>query len=333
MTTLRDVAALARVSIRTVSNVVNGYAAVAPATREKVEAAVAELGYRPNLLARSLKQGRSRIAALVVPDLRNPYFAELTSTFVDEGGRRGYTVMVEQTAGDRDLEIAAVQRVTENLQFDGMFISPQLVPANDVYAMRGERPIVLLGEDTHPLLDHVLIDNETAAWEATNHLLGLGRRRIVAVGATPRPTHNTSRVRYAGFRRALVEAGVPDDGGDFVSVTRFTRASGAAAMAEILERDLRPDGIFCFSDVLAVGLLSYADAHGVRIPDDVAVVGFDDVDESSYATVPLTTVGPDRRWIASRAFDLLLERLDGSSDPARREFGPWELRIRQSTTG
>ena len=330
MTTLRDVAILAGVSIRTVSNVVNGYVNVAEGTRQKVQAAVDELGYTPNLLARSLKQGRSKLVALVVPRLTNPYFAELTSAIVDEGARRGYTVMVDQTGGDRDREAATIQRITQNVHFDGLFISPLGLSTHEVHGMRQARPLVLLGEDAHPQMDHVLIDNEAAAWEATHHLLGFGRTRIVAVGSAPRTTHETSRVRYAGFRRALAEFGLPDDAGDFVTVPRFTRALGEQAMDEIERRGLRPDGIFYFSDVLAVGLLTRARELGYSIPGDIAVVGFDDIDEARYAAVPPS---PDREWIARRAFDILLQRLDDPTGPFHREFGPWRLQVRESTAG
>ncbi|MFD0783416.1 LacI family DNA-binding transcriptional regulator, partial [Micromonospora azadirachtae] len=183
---LKDVAERAGVSVKTVSNVVNGYAHVRPDTRARVEEAIAALNYRPNLSARHLRKGRTGVIALAVPELDIPYFAELARHVVGAAADLGWTVLIDQTGGRREQERVIASGVTDHL-IDGLILNPLALTADDLVNLNGT-PMVLLGERVeHGTADHVVIDNVAAAREVTTHLIGLGRRRIAAIGAQRTP--------------------------------------------------------------------------------------------------------------------------------------------------
>ncbi len=210
-TTLKDVAARAGVSPKTVSNVVNGYEHVTPETRSRVEAALEELGYRPNLSARHLRRGASGIIALVVPELDVPYFAELARHVIRAAAERSLTVIIDQTDGDPERERVVLEG-DRALLLDGLILSPLGLAREDLERRRDGTPLVLLGEHiSGGPVDHVWIDNVAAAREATRHLLSLGRRRIAAIGDQPYEHGETAQLRTRGFVTALQEAGIAPD--------------------------------------------------------------------------------------------------------------------------
>ncbi|MCL2464003.1 MAG: LacI family transcriptional regulator [Micrococcales bacterium] len=330
---LRDVAERAGVSIRTVSNVVNGYVPVSDEKRVRVEAAVAELGYRPNVIARHLRQGRSGLLALVVPELDVPYFAELARVVVTEARAHGYTVVVDQTDGEPDRERELIMRGGGAELFDGVILSPLALSGADIAGRDSDVPLVLLGERVGTTeQDHVVIDNVAAAREATEHLLSLGRRRIAAIGDQPYETGETAQLRTRGYREALAAAGVAADESLVVATPRFHFSDGAGAMGRLLDGPgERPDAVFCFNDLVAIGALRTLLSRGVRVPDEVAVVGFDDIEAASYTTPTLTTVAPDKAEIGRMAVDRLLARLHGETMP--NAWAPHRLAVRESTAG
>ena len=330
---LRDVAELAGVSIRTVSNVVNGYVPVSEEKRARVEAAVAELGYRPNVVARNLRQGRSGLIALVVPELDVPYFAELARAVVTEARARGYTVVVDQTDGEPDRERELITRGGGAELFDGVILSPLALSGADIARRDSEVPLVLLGERVAATDDdHVVIDNVAAAREATEHLISLGRRRIAAIGDQPYETGETAQLRTRGYRDALVAAGLGVDESLVVPTPRFHFSDGARAMGQLLERPGGPpDAVFCFNDLVAIGAMRTLLSRGLRVPEDVAIVGFDDIEAGSYTTPTLTTVAPDKAVIGRIAVERLLARLHGESAPT--DWAPHRLVVRESTVG
>jgi DNA-binding LacI/PurR family transcriptional regulator len=325
--TLKDVAALAGVSAKTVSNVVNGYAFVKPDNRRRVEEALAATGYRPNLGARNLRRGRTGSLALVVPELAVPYFADLAGLVLRAARAHGWNVLIQQTLGTREGERDALAGLGPHV-VDGAVISPEALRGADFDAVAV--PLVVLGE--HPVdlpLDHVGIDNVEAARTAVRHLLGLGRRRVAAIGA--HPDRATAAQRLRGYREALAEAGLPDGG--VATVERYHRRDGAAAMAALLDAPTPPDAVFCFNDLLAAGALRAAADRGARVPEDVAVVGFDNDDEGAYGSPSLTTIAPDKAGIARAAVELLRARVEGGDPPPRRVRTPFTLEIRESTVG
>ena len=331
---LKDVAELAGVSVKTVSNVVNGYAHVSPAMRERVQAAIDQLGYWPNLSARSLRKGRSGIVALAVPHLQEAYFAELAGAVISAAERRGCTVLVDQTDGIRAREQLALSGIRPHL-IDGLLLSPLAVDESDLRARKDDTtPVVLLGERiSESPYDHVAIDNVAAARAATQHLLDLGRRRIAVVGTQDEDAGHTGQLRLLGYRDALRAAGLPVHPELLGRVATFTRADGAAAMERLLDLPDPPDAVFCFNDLLALGALKALHRRGIRVPQDVAVVGVDDIEEARFSTPSLTTVAPDKQHLAELALDALLRRIDGQTVEPAELRARWRLIVRASTAG
>ncbi|UBU13101.1 LacI family DNA-binding transcriptional regulator [Nonomuraea gerenzanensis] len=332
--TLRDVAKLANVSIRTVSNVVNGYAPVSAELRARVQVALDQLDYRPNLIARNLKQGRTGMIAFVVPELDVPYFAELAREVIKAARAHGYVVMIDQTDGDGDRERELLGRDSRATMFDGLLLSPLSVSAEELRARGNRVPIVLLGEHIfNGSFPHVAIDNVAAARDATAHLLELGRRRVAAIGDQPYATGETAQLRTAGYRQAHARAGLGVDDALIVPTAHFHRRLGAEAMERLLALPEPPDAVFCYNDLLALGAIRALTRAGRRVPDDVAVVGVDDIEEGQYSTPSLTTVAPDKAELARRAVDTLLESIRGEIGTPPEIVVPHRLIVRESTAG
>jgi DNA-binding LacI/PurR family transcriptional regulator len=328
---LKDVAAAAGVSIKTVSNVVNDYPFVSPATRARVQAVIEQLGYRPNLSARRLRRGRTGLIALSIPEIAAPYFAELADQVVNAAEERGLTVLIDKTGGLRGHERQTAAGIRDNV-VDGTIASPLAMTAEDVALLGRTHPLVLLGERlAHVSVDHVAIDSVAAARVATTHLLDSGRRAVAAIG-TGEGISNTGRLRLRGYRAALTDAGRPLEDELLGDVRWYHRPDGHAAMHELLARRPDIDGVFCFNDLLAIGALRALREAGRAVPGDVAVVGFDDVEDCRYTDPPLTSIAPDKAAIAATALDLLIARM-GASGPVEPQevFPPYELVVRQSS--
>lgn len=328
--TLKDVAARAGVSVKTVSNVVNGYTFVTEENRRRVQEAIDHLGYVPNIGARNLRKGRTGFVTLAVPELANPYFAELCGLVMNAAAAQGWTVLIEQTGGGRDRELAVVNAAHRSL-VDAIILSPLGLLPGDLTDAGAGIPLVLLGERAlHARAHHVAIDNVAAASAATGHLIDLGRRRIAAIGEQP-GRNGTAALRLDGYQGALRAAGLTADPALTVPAETYSRAEGAAAMHHLLDLPQPPDAVFCFNDLLAVGALAAARDRGLRLPDDLAVVGFDGVDEGNYAAPRLTTIAPDKAAIARAAIELVRAAVqDGTREP-QDVVTPFTLRVREST--
>jgi DNA-binding LacI/PurR family transcriptional regulator len=335
---LRDVAERAGVSVKTVSNVVNGYRHVSPQMRARVQAVLDETGYRPDPTARSLRSGRTGVIALAVPELDNPYFAELAGFVVDEAEKRGWTVLIDQTDGQRERELLVAGGVRHHL-IDGLILSPVALGLADLSARSpDDLALVLIGEklDAGPA-DHVAIDNVAAARAATEHLLALGRTRVAAIGHQADHAHHSgvAQLRLRGWEEAMRGAGLEADPQLVIEVPTFRREHGVAAMAELLERDARPDAAFCFNDTLALGAMRHLADRGLRVPEDVAVVGIDDVADGRFSVPTLSTIAPDKAGVARAAVRMLAERLE----PGGHQLAPRDVRAgfqlvpRESTLG
>jgi LacI family repressor for deo operon, udp, cdd, tsx, nupC, and nupG len=329
---LKDVATLAGVSIKTVSNVVNDYPYVSTLTRARVKAAIEQLGYRPNLTARNLRTRRTGVLALAIPQLDNAYFAELARDIVDVAREHGYTVLVDNTDGDLGREREVLESVGTRLM-DGIIFSPLGLSPRELAGYPGTTPLVMLGERmSRWSADHVGADSVAMACTAVEHLISVGRRRIAAIGHQPQRWASTSRQRLAGYRRTLRAAGLEPDPALVIPTPRYFRHYGVAAADALLALDSRPDAIFCFNDQLALGVLRRLHELGVRVPDDIAVVGVDDIEDGRFSVPTLTTVAPDKRVIAARAVGLVLERVNGGfAGPPREVVVDHHLRIREST--
>lgn len=329
---LKDVALLAGVSVKTVSNVVNNYPHVTPGMRERVQRAIDELGYRPNLTARHLRKGRTGIIALAVPELGNPYFAELAGAVIDAAARHDYTVLLDHTAGQREKEVLVSQGFRAHV-IDGLILSPIELEAADLLGRSDDAPLVLLGEREYDApYDQIAIDNVAAARTAVRHLTGLGHRRIAFLGARRESARQPAHLRLRGWREELAEAGLPCDESLVAATDGYGRWDGAAAMNALLDRGTRPDAVFAYNDLMALGAMRALVERGLRVPHDVSVVGFDDVEEGRFSTIALTTVSPDKQAIARLAVERVVARLTGTPQVRPERITPgYTLVAREST--
>lgn len=330
--TMKDVAALAGVSPKTVSNVVTGTVGVREETKARVEAAMAELDFVPNLSARGLRQGRSGIIAVALPDLATAYSAELVHRIVEAAHGRGLAVQIEETATEPAREKELLSRARAHL-VDGLILNP--VRLEDSVIRYADRlpPIVVIGEVEQHRADHVLIDSRQAAADVTRHVIERGARRIAVIGADDRGelATATSRLRLEGVHVALSEAGLARDRAMEVNRMPWSMAAGAEGMNELLARGVEFDAVVAFTDSMAAGALHTLHGHGIDVPGDVIVTGFDDVEFSQFTSPALTTIAFDRRALAEAALGLLLSRIDEPGAPPRSLTLSHQLRERAST--
>ncbi|TCC28972.1 LacI family DNA-binding transcriptional regulator [Kribbella speibonae] len=320
---MSDVARHAGVSQRTVSNVVNNYVHVSPATRARVQASLDALGYRPNTAARRLRTGRTGTVTLAVPTFRERYFADLAEAVVSAARERSTTVLVETTGGRHETELELLRGGGEILT-DGLIMSAVSLGRTD---QRSTHPVVLIGDrEPGSAIDHVGIKNREAAQAAVSHLLETGRRRIVLLGAGHGP-RRSYQLRRQGYQAALKKYGIAP----LIVECDWTTAAAAEAVTALLTEKAVPDGIFAMNDSAALGALRALGRAGIDVPGQVSVVGFDDIVEAGLSTPSLSTVAPLLDDIASMALDLLAEQLDEDHVPQHRMAG-YELRVRESTS-
>ncbi len=328
---LQDVAERAGVSMKTVSNVVRDAPHVSERMRERVQKAIDELGYQPNMLGRRLATGRTGLLALAFADVGLPYFAELSRVVSRLALEHGYRVLLQETEGTLDGERSLVASSESGL-VDGVLFQPSVMSSAEIARHRSELPIVLLGETAAPLtLDRVMIDNVAAAREATQHVLAAGRRRVAFVGHERSGLTETSRQRIAGYQQALEEAGLRPDPGLLIASDEISAAGSVRAVGAALDAGLQVDALVCRDDLAAIGALRALRERGVEVPGDVAVTGWDDIRLSAVTFPSLTTVSPDLEALAERAITLLLERVNGFDGMGRHEVVPHALVVREST--
>ena len=339
--TIRDVAERAGVSIKTVSNVLNGYPYIRPETDERVRNAIRELDYHVNVSARNLSRGRTGVIVLVLPALRGVYFAELADAVMREAAKKGWTVFIQQTNDERERELRVVSGSYRSM-VDGVIYSPLALGQQDAALFDVDFPLVILGERVFDVgVDHVTMHNVEGARAATEHVIAHGARTIVPLGAKDDESTSSGTLRMRGFRDALEAHGLEVDPRAIIGVPDYFHATGATTMAEILDRGMKPDAVIAFTDTLALGALSTLTDRGLRVPDDVQLIGFDNIEETAYSSPPLTTVDLGRETVASSAVSLLEERirlrLDGvpkdDQPPPRKVVVDYRLVERQSTRG
>ncbi|KQN41712.1 LacI family DNA-binding transcriptional regulator [Frigoribacterium sp. Leaf44] len=337
--TVKDVAALAGVSPKTVSNVINGVVFVRPDTRTRVESALAELDYVPNLSARGLRTGRTGSIALAFPDLSTPYSAEMTHWFVEQAHERGWSIQLEQTGSRPEREGELLSRGKEHL-VDGLVLNPITLDASALSsagtgtgaATDSLPPVVVIGEVEQTLVDQVRVDSVAAARDMTAHLISAGHRRIATLGDSAGEFDTaTARARTRGFEQAMAEAGLPVDRALQYSCPEWTSADAFAVVRAAIDRGDRPDAIFCFTDSLAIGAVSALSSAGLRVPDDVAVAGFDDIVDGRFSVPPLTTVTFDKRLFVDRTLELLAARIADRQGAAELVLIPHEIVVRASS--
>ncbi|HEX7351726.1 LacI family DNA-binding transcriptional regulator [Brachybacterium sp.] len=302
---IKDVALRAGVSWKTVSNVVNDRPVVREETRVRVEQAIEELGYVPNRAGRELRGGPTHALALVVPELQNPYFARLAERMQVAARERGYMVSVEVSLGVAETERAHLRGNTPR-PVDAVIISPSALTPPDLQVSGGPR-VVLLGEmlPAAPEISHVAIDNVASAADVVRLLVAQGRRHPLFLGGDG-AVRSTATDRLAGIRAALRFADLPLEAQRVRTVAGWDRESGREEMEQVLASGLEVDAVVAGNDLLALGAMSALIEHGVDVPGEVAVVGWDDIPEAAWSRPGLTTIAPDLEALVAAALDAAL---------------------------
>jgi LacI family transcriptional regulator len=315
--TIRDVARAAGVSTATAARALGGYGHASPAARRKVSESARQLGYRPNVVARALVSRATTTVGLVVGDIENPFFAAAARGLADVMDAHGYTVLLANADEDAGRERRAVDALRAR-QVDGMVVvpAPGASPEHLTELVTAGVPLVLLDRAVVGVAaDSVLVRNVAGARAAVAHLAGLGHRRIGVVSDSPEITSSAERIQ--GYRQALRAAGIAPEPG-LISIGGPTRDDGEAAALRLLDRADRPTAVFTANNFMTVGALRAARSLGLRIPDDVALVGFDDLDWTTLVQPPVTVVRQPVADLGRVAGERLLRRLEGDAGPPKR---------------
>jgi len=329
---VKDVAATAGVSLGTVSNVLNRPDRVSERTRTRVEAAMAQLGFVRNESARQLRAGRSSALAYVMLDATNPFFTDVAQGIEDAAEKADLSLFICNSDNRSERELAYLTRLQQQ-RVQGILITPVSPddPTLDEVAARGT-PVVIVDRtrsvDTHC---SVAVDDVLGGQIATQHLLDLGHERLAFVGGPA--SVGQVRDRLEGARKAVRSAGLDDDRVTVLTTSALTVAEGRHAGERLagLPAATRPTAAMCANDLLALGLLQQCVALDVRVPDELAIVGYDDIDFAAAAAVPLTSVRQPRRLLGETAADLLLSEVSDDDHQHRQVVFQPELVVRASS--
>ncbi|PWD51812.1 LacI family transcriptional regulator [Serinibacter arcticus] len=327
--TLQDVALVAEVSAKTVSNVLLGRPGASPTTRARVLEAVESVGYRVNRAGRGLASGRTGRVAIVIPMLYQPYFAEVAERLILALAEHGIDTTL-RIAPDPEAERDAALGLTTP-DVDGVIVCPHGHLAEMLRGVTLTRPVVQLGGLPTDAIDCVVMGEEEGAHAVATHLLEQGRRRIALVwNATSHDGPDGER--FEGYLRALAEHGLTHDPLLFTTGSDWDRRmSGYEAMVALLRSGARFDAALCVNDAVAVGAMRALRSHGREVPGDVAVTGFDDTAEGEFTTPSLTSVNPRKAEMVAHAVRMLVDRLDGFDGPSRSVRTGADLVVRASS--
>jgi LacI family transcriptional regulator len=330
---MKDIAKDLGVSLITISKVLRNHPDIGEATRERVLARVKELDYRPNFAARSLVTGRSYLVGLVVPDLLHPFFAEVAKSLSEVLRQSGYYLIVSSSDEDPDLEEVEINHLLAR-RLDTLIIASCRKTVDVFFHIEKQNiPYVLIDRCLPGLsANFVGVDDESVGRLATKHLIDVGCKRIAHICG---PEISPGLRRMEGYKRALAQAGMKLMDDYIVTQQKGdvgTKQGGAEAMRQLLSLDPRPDGLFCFNDPLAMGAMNYALDHGVRIPQDLAVVGCGNLHYDDSLRVPLSSIDQHSRKIGEEAARIALCNLNSKALPKPETvvMRP-ELIVREST--
>lgn len=322
---------MAGVSLKTVTNVVHERPYVKQETRERVKAAIEELAYRPSLAGRQLQSGRSNTVTLAVPRIDEPYLGALAHAMIAAATPRGYTVLIDETGGGAEHEALAASGYPGH-GIDGVIFSPAAVNPQLLADMSHNTPMVMLGEHlSNSTADHVAIDNVASARDVVRHLLERGRRRIGFLGHQPERPSGVGELRHTGYRQEMAAAGIAVSTAWVAEARQFSRAEGEARTAGLSLQRGDLEALVCASDLLAIGAMRALRETGLSVPNDVAVVGWDNTVDGAYHSPSLSSVAPDLSWLAELTLDALVSRIEGNRAVGVSYLVPHELVVRESS--
>jgi len=328
MTSIRDVARKASVSVSTVSHVINGTRFVNPETVERVQQAIRELGYHPNSVARSLRRGRTHTIGLLVPDNSNPFFAEVARIVENEGFNAGYSVILCNSDGSEDKEETYIS-VLISKQVDGLIC---IASSNRLRGLRhvleAKIPVVAVDRELPgSAITQILVDNWQGGYIAGQYLTNLGHRKIVCI-AGPHETTPTAK-RLEGFKQALREANIGLDA-HHVAAGDFRFVGGQRAMVELLQRKLAFTAVFAANDLMAMGAISALHAAGLNVPGDVSIIGFDNIPYTMTSLPPITTIAQPIETLGRLCIEALVEQIQFPDHPTKQTLLTPTLIVRES---
>ncbi len=324
---IKDVARLAGVSPACVSLVLNNKPYVSPETREKIYKAIKKLNYRPNIIARSLRKKETTTIGLVLPDITNPFFPEVARGVETRAKEYGFSVILCNSDADPVLEKESIEILLAK-QVDGLILTSAHRKNDLIENLEKDIPVVLVNRELFPgKFDFVGIDNLNSAKTMVRHLLKLGHKRIAFIKGEP--ASSASADRYKGYILALKEAGIIYSK-NLVKTGYLKYEGGYQAIQSLLASSSPPTAIFCANDMMALGALDACKDKGIKVPQDVAIVGFDDIWLASLKGIELTTIRQPRYLMGVNAVDLLIERITGKRDKIKRLILPSELVVRKT---
>ena len=325
---IKDVAALAGVSLKTVTNVVHERPNVAPRTRRRVQEAIDALGYRPSAAGRVLQSGHSRTIALAVPRVDNPYIGALAHVIQAAAVERNYRVTIDETRASAEAEFEGISGYPGS-GVEAVIFEPYVRDRSWLTQSSQAVPTILLSDWVpESSADTVMIDNEQSARDVVDLLVQCGCRNLVLIGSQPHTPASVGDVRVRAARRAALEAGLPDP--VVVPLRDYSTNGGRLVATRYADLLTRADGLVCTSDLVAVGVIKQLTEDGCRIPEDVMVVGWDNIPDGEIVDPGLTTVEPDREYLAGAAVTAAIERIEGLRGPARRFVVPHRIVVRRS---
>lgn len=326
MSNIRDVARLAGVSVATVSRALSNPEKVSPESLDKVHKAIAEVGYRPNMLARNFRSARAYAVVVLVPDIANPFYSLFIRALEDRAHQKGYAVLLGDTRGTPEREMEYIRRVETRLA-DGIV---QLRPSSEKSQnnIPADVPCVNACGCEYTTGPAIRIDNRGAAKSMVNYLISLGHKRIGVISGLKDNPHAIDRLE--GYKEALADAGIPFEK-ELIAEGDFTMWSGLNAAFQFCNMKNRPTAIFSMNDEMAIGAMQTLKSQGIRIPDDISVTGFDDIAYAKYSDPSLTTISQPAEEMGKMAMDMLLKVIEGEPLSQRECVLPTEFIIRKST--
>ncbi|WNL44606.1 LacI family DNA-binding transcriptional regulator [Dyella sp. BiH032] len=323
--TVKEIAAAANVSVATVSRALQRPEIVNETTRQRIHDVVKRLGYTPNALARNLRTARTRLIVALLPDIANPFFSEVIRGIEQVAHENGYSVLLGETQGSLVREQAYADMVAAR-QADGIITMSPRVPAIPI---QGRLPVVNACEYVKDgQVSSVYIDNVAAAGVAVDYLVMLGHRDIAFVAGPPSSPISVDREQ--GYRLALQRAKLPAQAA-LVVAGDFSIESGERAVELLIAQGKPFTAVFCSNDEMAIGAMRALISHGLRVPEDVSVVGFDDIRFARYTSPPLTTVAQPKNALGREAMSMMLELLGDAAVPPRKRVLSADLVVRGST--
>ncbi len=325
---MQDVAERAGVSVSTVSHVINGTRYVSPELTERVRAAMAELRFQPNAVARSLRRKETLTLGMIVPDNANPFFALLAHAVENACYERGYSLILTNSGGDLARELANIN-VLLGKQVDGLILAAVGLSSRDLKQVLRSAPVVLVDRNLPGVeADALLVDNLGGGRQATQHLIELGHRRIGCITGPSTTTPSADRV--TGYRAALEEAGIPVDE-TLIARGDFQFAGGYTGAQALLALPVPPTAIFACNDLMAMGAIAAAAERGLRVPADLSIVGFDNSTLAAYTTPALTTIAQPITEIGQLATEMVIRRSQQPDMARQHRILDTKLIVRQST--